>query len=189
MKKSVLFISMMLMVLASVSCSSSRKLVSMTDKEQEVAITLSGPKYCTDKEYWRAVQSGVSSDVSMAKKVAIQNARQELAAMVEHELKMVIENYGKNATVNPSTENATLYEELARTVVNRRMSGVELVEEKAFRQTDGNYRYHVCLQLSKEEVVSEAVNLLSEEERLRLEFDKERFKKIFEEEMAALKNN
>ncbi len=172
--------------LAAASCGSPKQATKpIAEGDVELAIPLSGPEYMSDSEYWRAVQSGTSTDVAMAKKVALQNARQELAATVQHELKAVIENYGQNAAVGSNTEQEALYEELARTVVNQQMNGVEIVGEKLFRQADGKYRSHICLQMSKKAIVEKAGNLLSDDERLKLEFDKEQFKKVFDQEMEA----
>jgi len=172
--------------LAAASCGSPKQATKpIAQDDVEVAIPLSGPEYRSDSEYWRAVQSGTSTDVAMAKKVAMQNARQELAATVQHQLQAVIENYGQNAAAGGNTEHEALYEELARTVVNQQMNGVEIVGEKLYRQADGKYRSHVCLQMSKNAVVENAGNLLSDDERLKLEFDKEQFKKVFDQEMEA----
>lgn len=175
-----------LISLAAASCGSSKQATKpIAQDDVEVAIPLSGPKYMSDNKYWRAVQSGISTDVAMAKKVAMQNARQELAATVQHELKAVIENYGQNAAAGNGTENEDIYEELARTVVNQQMNGVEIADEKLFRQADGKYRSHICLQISKKAVVKKTGDLLSNNERLKLEFDQEQFMKVFEEEMEA----
>lgn len=174
--------------LTAASCGSTKQVTRpIAQDDVEVAIPLSGPEYASNSEYWRAVQSGTSTDVSMAKKVAIQNARQELAASVQHELKAVIENYGQNATVGNNTENEALYEELARTVVSQQMNGVEIIGEKLYRQADGRYRSHICLQMSKTAVVEKAADVLTDDERLKLEFDKEQFKKTFDAEMEAFR--
>lgn len=188
MKKNIFVAGTVLLSLLATGCGSSKKVTgpaTMTPTETEVAIPLSGPEYASNADYWRAVQMGTSKDASMAKKVAMQNARQELAAAVQHDVKSVIENYGRNAAVGSNNENEGLYQELARTVVNQQMNGVELVGEKLFRLEDGSYRYHVCLQMSKNALGDQLTDALSNEDRLKLEFDKAQFKKVFDEEMDA----
>lgn len=185
MKKLFYFALVAIMATASVGCSSSKKATDPIAKgDKEVAIPLSGAEYRSDKKYWRAVQMGTSSDVSMAKKVAMQNARQDLAATVESQMKAVIENYGQNAAAGSKNQNEALYQELTRTVINRTLVGVELVEEKLFKTENGDYRYHVCLQISKDAMQEQLANELSENEILKLEFDRERFKKIYDEELS-----
>lgn len=189
MKKNLWFAGALLLALACASCASSKKApktTPITAGEIEVTIPLGGPEYQTDAGYWRAVQLGTSKDVSMAKKVAMQNARQELAAAVQHDVKAVIENYGQNAAMGTNNENEALYQEMARTVVTQQMNGVELAGEKLFKLEDGSYRYHVCLQMSKENLGKNLSDALSNDDRLKLEFDKAQFKKVFDEEMAAI---
>lgn len=152
--------------------------------ETEVEVPLSEPEYRSDSEYWRAVQNGVSKDLSMAKKIAMQNARQELASVVQHDVKAVIENYGKNASIGFDSEKEGIYQELGRVVIDNQMNGVDLVGEKLYRLPDGSYRYHVCLQISRDALGSSLAEALSSDDRLMLEFDKARFMKIFEEEMS-----
>ena len=185
MKKIFYWTGVLTLTLFCASCASSKKAAApVTPGEIEVAIPLSCPEYRSDAEYWRAVQTGTSKEMSMAKKVAAQNARQELAATVQHKIKAVIENYGQNASLGANNENETLYQEMARTVINQQMNGVELVGEKLFRLEDGTYRYHVCLQMNREALGTGISDALSNDDRLKLEFDKAQFKKVFDEEMA-----
>lgn len=167
-----------------VSCSSSKAVIAKGDKE--IAIPMSSPEYRSDANYWRVVQMGTSTDVTMAKKVALQNARQDLAATLQSQVSAVIENYGQNASMGAKSENETLYQELARTVVNQSLVGADLAGEKLYQTEDGSYRYHVCLQVAKASVAQQIAETLSEDERMKLEFDRERFQKIFDEEMAKV---
>ncbi len=190
MKKNLFIACTLLLGIACTSCASSKAAQStpITSGEVEVTIPLSGPQYQSNAEYWRATQLGTSKDIAMAKKVAMQNARQELAATVQAEVKAVIENYGQNASMGANNENEALYQELARTVVNQQLNGVELVGEKLFKLENGDYRYHVCLQMSRAALGESLGDTLSNEERLKLEFDRAQFKKVFDEEMAAFAN-
>ena len=86
MKKMLYWTGVLTLTILFASCSSSRKAsksTPVTPGEIEVTIPLGGPEYQSDAEYWRAVQTGTSKDMSMAKKVAMQNARQDLAATVQ----------------------------------------------------------------------------------------------------------
>ncbi len=186
MKKILYFAVAILFAATSVNCSSSKssKTTPISEGDVEISIPLGGEEYRSDKKYWRVVQMGTSTDVSMAKKVALQNARQELAATVQAQVKAVIESYGQNASADNKTQAESLYQELTRTVVNQTLVGADIAGEKLFKTKEGNYRYHVCLQLSKEKVAEEVAKQLSEDEIMKLEFDRERFKQIYDEELA-----
>ena len=82
MKKMLYWTGVLTLTILFASCSSGRKAstsTTVTPGEIEVTIPLGGPEYQSNAEYWRAVQTGTSKDMSMAKKVAMQNARQALA--------------------------------------------------------------------------------------------------------------
>lgn len=183
MKKFMSFATSLLLVLGCVSCASTKPKAPITEGEVEISIPLSGAEYQSTAKVWRAVQSGTSQNIEMAKKVAMQNARQELAATIQNQVKAVIENYGRSTNVGTQNESESLYEELTRTIVNQQMNDVRLIAEKTFRLADGNYRTHVCLEMDKTELREKVADVLSKEERMRLQFDREQFSKVFDKEM------
>ncbi|WP_290540538.1 hypothetical protein [Alistipes sp.] len=190
MKRILLMAASLLCVFSLSSCSSSKKVMKapLSEGETEIALPLSEPQYNTDAKFWRATQVGTSRDISLAKKIAMQNTRQELAALVQNEVKSVIENYGQNAAVHEQNDNEALYKELTRTVIDQQLNGVEIAGIKVFRLANGDYRCHTCLQMSKEKLEEKISEVLAQDKRLLLEFDKEQFKKVFDEEMSKCAN-
>ena len=186
MKKTLFLLLSLLLVVGSANdaFAKRKKKKSITRKEVALNIPLSDPQYQTNDDFWRAVQSGTSTDFAMAQKIAEQNCRQNLAATVQAEIKSVVENYCRNITVGERNEVESMYEELTRTVVDQQLNGITQVGQEAFRQEDGKIRFHVCLQISKRDMEQKIIEKLTEEENMRLQFDKERFKKTFNEELA-----
>lgn len=139
MKKMMLMAGALAMLAAMTSCSSSSKAPRkpQTDMVEQV-LPLSGPQYRSDAEYYRAVQSGVSPEQSMAKKIAMQNARQEIAAAVQTDIATVMENYAKAQKLPSQTSRS--YEErvteLTYAIVKQSVSGMTLVEEKLFKEAN-----------------------------------------------------
>lgn len=174
--------------IACASCSSSKKAskspvpAGMTEE----VIPLSGPQYRSDAEYYRAVQNGVSTERSMSQKIAMQNARQELAAAVKADLAQVTENYARSQQMDTNKNYQTQMTEMAYTVVNQQLANVGVVEEKLYREADGSFRYYVCLEMSKTALAEQVVNTLSGAQSADLEFDKEEFSKIFKEQLARV---
>lgn len=164
-------------------CKSKQQLARHNNGEVEVSIPLSGAEYRTDAEYWRSVQQGVSPDMSMAKKVAMQNARQELAAAIKVQVRAVIDNYGKNTAATENIEVVNMYEEQAYAVIDQTLTGATLAAEKLFRLSDGNYRYHVCLQLDKEYLEEQLTKAFEGDAKLKAAFDKAKFKEVYDEQM------
>ncbi|MDE6622789.1 MAG: hypothetical protein K2K30_00105 [Alistipes sp.] len=187
MKKYLYGATALLLLAGTASCGSSKKAagtpapVGMTEE----VVPLSGPQYRSDAEYFRAVQNGVSTDRSTAQKIAMQNCRQELAANIQAELQVVIENYVKEQNTGVAAENKSQYQEMAYTTVKQRLNDVQIVEEKIYRQEDGSYRFYVCLQMPKSAIETAVEAAIAKDAKLNLEFDREQFKKVFEERMAA----
>ncbi len=121
----------------------------------------------------------------MAQKIAMQNCRQELASAIQADVKTVIENYAKNQNTGVANEYKSQYQELAYTVINQRLTDVQVVDEKIYREASGEYRYYVCLQIGKKAIAEAVEESIANDAKLNLEFDREQFKKIFQEHMAA----
>jgi len=183
--KNLFFGALMLLVSAGMaSCGSSKAAATKPSDMVEEIVPLSGPQYRSDAEYFRAVQNGVSSDRSMAQKIAMQNCRQELAANVESALKALIEQYATDKKIGDNAEVRAQYQELSHTVVNRQLSDIQVVDEKIYRQNDGSFRYYVCLQLSKAKLEQAAAEAIAHDAQLNFDFDREQFKKLFDEATA-----
>lgn len=192
--KKLIFSLLIVAAATSISCSSSKKATQapapapVPSGMTEEVIPLSGPQYRSDAEFYRAVQNGLSAERSMAQKIAMQNCRQELASAVQADVQLVIENYAKSQDTGMTNEHKNQYQELAYSVINQRMADVQVVDEKLYREANGQYRYYVCLQIPKKsiaEAIEEKLANLANDAKLNLEFDREQFKKIFQDHMAA----
>ncbi len=190
MKKYLMGAAALLLVAGASSCSSSKKAAGAQAPSGmvEETVPLSGPQYRSDAEYYRAVQNGVSSDRSTAQKIAMQNCRQELAANVQADLQLVVENYVREQNTGVAAENKSQYQEMAYTAVQQQLRDVQIVDEKIFRQENGSYRFYVCLQMAKATVEKAVEEAIANDAKLNLEFDREQFKKIFEERMSVVSN-
>lgn len=186
MKRLLYFVAILFAVsVVTSSCATAQKTKTPTGLVEQ-NIPLSEAKHRTDAEYYRATQSGKSKDISMAKKVAIQNARQELAASIKADISSVIENYGKNRQL-PSDEVATTetqMTELAYSVVNQTLAGSTLSDEKLFTTPTGEYQYFVCMQLNKAEFKEALLNELQKNEKLISNFEINEFRKLYEQKLS-----
>ena len=66
-------------------------------------------------------------------------------------------------------------QELGRAVVDAQLSGLEIMEEKAFKQADGTFRYHVCMQLDKDSLSKAMGQAIDQDAELKLRADKDSF--------------
>ncbi len=190
--KKVLFIMCLLigvLVLTDASAQSrrERKRAEKAAKFNKVEIPLSGAQYQSDKNYYRATQSGESINMPMAKKLALQNARQELASIIKADLSQVIENYTKSQTIGSDANYENQYQELAYTVVEQQLVGAVIKGEQMYKNGNGKIQYYICLELNKAEMKERVAEAISKDEQLKLEFDLNRFRSVYDEQMQKYK--
>jgi predicted NAD-dependent protein-ADP-ribosyltransferase YbiA (DUF1768 family) len=155
---------------------------------KEVTIPLSGKEYETNKEYFRAKQSGKSPDLATAKKIALQNAKTELAGNVQSTMKAVIDNYTNQRTIGDKQEFENKFEEYSRSVINETLNDVKIIGEQVFKESDNKYTYWIAIEMSKEPVVKSVSDRISKDDKMQLDFDQHRFRQVFDEEMQKFEN-
>ncbi|MDR1725865.1 MAG: hypothetical protein LBR28_05715 [Bacteroidales bacterium] len=154
----------------------------------EVAVPFAEKQYRTDKEFFRASQVGKSSDLATAKKIALANAKAELGGNIQSVIKAVTENYTNQRSVGDRQEYENQFEENARAVVIQTLNDVKIIGERAFKEKDGSITYYIAIEMSKDAVINAVSGKISNDAKLQLEFDKYRFKKVFDEEMEKFEN-
>ena len=154
--------------------------------ETEVNIPCSGPEYQSSKEYFRANAYALSTDMMMAKKKALAEARAELATAMNATVKRVTDNYGSSYQVGEQEEAKGRFEDMARIVVNEKLTGTRVICEKMMKTPDGKYKAYVAIELAGEEIAKAMDSRIKSDEKLRIDYEYEKFKKVFDEEMANL---
>ena len=172
-------------------CKSSKTATSASKvpDEQEVVRLCYGPEYQSNKEKFRVSATGESMDQMMSEKKAVTEARSKLAAQIETLVKTVTDNYGKSGELNKKEELMKRYETLSREVVNQKLTGTIEICNKQTKTKDGNYKTYVAIELAGNEVLAGLNNKLSNDEMLKVDYNYEKFKKTFEEEMNKMGNN
>ena len=169
------------------ACSSSKKLEKVT-KAQEITIPLSDSKYKTDKDFFRAKQVGKSPDVATAKKIALLNAKAELAGNIKSLIKRVTDEYTNQRTVGNKQEFENKFEELTREVVDQTITDVKLIDEKILKEQDNSFSYWAAIEVPKQSVLDAVTTKITKNEKLQLDYDKKKFEDIFNTEMEKLSN-
>jgi hypothetical protein len=166
------------------SCGGSKPAVAQ-NVEIDIDVPCSGPEFQTNKEYFRASAMGLSTDMSTAKKKANITARSEIAGAISSRLKVVTDNYASSYQVGEQEEAKSRFQELARSVVDQQLEGVRVICEKTRKDTaSGNYKVYMSIELSGKEIMEAMTTRIKNDEKLRIDFEYEKFKKVFEEEMA-----
>lgn len=180
MKKISLFLGTAIMALVMASCGS----------EKKVASNYPCPECKATADVFRYLgQHVASSDRQMqqARSMAANAARTQLASMVEATVKSVVDNYTSEYVTDAGSEFRQRVQELSRTVVNQLLKGTPVVCEGTMPGSQpGNIICFACVELTGKSVLDEIASQISNDEKLRTDFEYEKFKKVLEEEMSKL---
>ncbi len=160
----------------------------MPTGEKEVVVPCSGPDYFTNSKVFRANSIGESMDQVTSKKKALTNARNELAQSIQTTVKTVTDNYTNSREMNKREELEQRFEQLNREVVDQTLQGVKTICEKLVQTKEGTYKTYVAIELSADDLVKQYNERLSKDERLKIDYDYEKFKDTFNKEMDKMGN-
>ncbi len=164
------------------SCKS-KKSIAQTTGAVEITVPFSDKAYASDKENFRAKSSGSSPDLTASKKIALQNAKSEMASLIQTTIKKVTDQYTNQRTVGNVQEFANKFEELAREVTNQQLTDVRIIGEKIFQEKNGTYTYWVAIEANKEGVWDGINKSVSNNKKIEQDYDKKKFEEIFNQEM------
>jgi hypothetical protein len=186
MKTTKLLLIPAIAVLALTACKAKKKPIQKETGAVEISVPFSTKEYRTDENAYRAKQMGKSPDLATAKKIAFQNAKSEMASNIQSMIKKVTDQYTNQRSVGNAQEYENKFEEMAREVVNLQLSNVTEIGEKIFKETDGGYTYWIAIEANKKEVFDKIDQKISSDAKLKLDYDKQKFQQIFDQEMKKL---
>jgi hypothetical protein len=175
------------MILGS-GCKSSKKATTYQKENDAVEITLpfTGAEYSSNKDYFRARQSGTSPDLPTAKKIALQNAKAEIASDIQSLVKRSTDQYTNQRTIANKQEFKNKFEELSREVVKQQLVDATAMAEKVFKEKNGSYTYWVVVEVPKQSTLEGLNKGIAANQKLQLDFDKYLYEKTFNEEMEKM---
>jgi hypothetical protein len=174
--------------LLAVSCKS-KKPVSVAKQEGQIEIStpFDSKEYQTDAENFRSVQSGRSPDLSTAKQIAYQRARNEMASNIQAKVKKVASDFTKQQTIGNPQEFANDFTSQSYEIVNEELSNVKQIGQKTFQdQSDKSYTVWIAIEANKKSIFEKIDSKISSDKKLKLDYDKQKFQQIYEAEMKKL---
>jgi hypothetical protein len=170
-----------------VACKSKKgKPIEKQSGATEISVPFTGKDYETNKEIFRARSSGNSIDMVTAKKIALQNAKSEMAGMIQTTMKKVTEQYTNQRQIGTNQEFTNKFEELAREVTNQSLTDVAVIGEKIFKETNNTFTYWVAIEANKKTVLEGMDKAIGQNQKIAQDYDKKKFEEIFNSEMEKL---
>lgn len=180
MKKLSLFVCAALLGMMIVSCGSSKE-VAQTPKEDcnvcvstKDAIRIEG-----------SFMAQFENQFPKAKQNARNNARQELARIMKTKIESVIEDYSSTYIDGDAQDFKQSVKDLSRSVVDQTVTGAIPVKEWSEQMKSGTMFYS-CVELSANNVLTEIKERVSNDAKLRTDFEYEKFKQVFDKEMEKM---
>ncbi len=185
--KNSIYLFVLFATLFAVSCGSSKKVVAVDPTGGvEVAVPFSEPEYQSDDTHFRANAMGFSNNLEIANNKALAAARAKLASYIETVLDATTDNYLSSYEENMQEQARARYQSLSRSVVSQTLVGVKVIGQKTTKNPDGVYNHYVAIELPVEAVVKRVQKGVSDDSKLRTDFEYEKYKSIFEQEMANI---
>jgi len=185
-----LMIMVALITIFGTACKKKKKAAEAAKPVGEVLINeyCSGDQYMSTKEVFRSTATGESMDRETAKKKARSNANAEMAKTISSTMKIVGDNYVNSSEFNNKEELTETFQEMARTVVDQQLRGVVEICEKLTQRPDGTFVSYVALELSGNKIADAYNQGLSANDKLKADYNYEKFKETFEAEMEKFSN-
>ncbi len=185
--KNSLFLALLVVGLGAAFTSCKKKVTKTPTGEIEIYEHCTGSEYFSDKNTFRATATGESLDRETAKKKARSNANAELAKTIKATMKIVGDNYVNSTEFNNREEVTETFNEMSRTIVDQELQGAMKICDKLTQKAEnGNYVAYIAIELSGQKLADAYNDKLSKDEKIKAEYNYEKFKETFEEEMKKL---
>lgn len=180
-------------------CGSSKN---TTPSNSEVKVELDECEvYANQKPGLRAAGVAVSNSISRATAFAELDARAKFARALEAHIKTAQDNAGLKYSKNSSDEQnaATVTDrdekdiDINSSVAEKTVANTCIVKSSRYIRPDGSYRIFVCLEYKGEiadlanDVVNNVKQQVSDDDRLKMNYEFEKFRQFMEEELAKQK--
>ena len=120
----------------------------------------------------------------MSREKALLATKRRLSGMVSSTIKSVTDRYADDREIGGNSEFSEKVNNLTREVVKQKLRGVRKLCEKTMEKADGRYQTFIALEFDPKAILKG----LDASAKLRQDYDKAKFEKIFNEEMEKLED-
>ena len=173
----------LLSILIICSCASKKATVkAVGDKE----ITIPCSDFRTDKDYFRSSGIGTSKDLSNSVKQAEVKTKASLAGVIETKIREVSKIYTIDRKIDEESEFSEKFQNDTRAAVNNALRDLSTICKKTTQKPDGTYNTFIAYECSKDVIYNGIKKTLSNDQKLRQDYDEMKFKEVFDQEMEKL---
>jgi len=114
--------------------------------------------------------------------------KERLASLIQSTLKSVTERYVNEMDAADGNEFSQTFENITRDVVKQKLVDITIICEKTGQKDDGSYETYMAIEVSKEDIYNGVDKGISRDKKMETLYDRERFRKTYEEEMNKMGN-
>ncbi len=184
--KIIIIIIITMHVIFNYSCKAKKEKIAEKDKSEQTVPCVAESR--SDMLFFRVANKGLSGNINISKERAILMAKQDMAKLIESHVNSVLVRYVNQHQISSVKEFSKKFERHAREVVNNILIDVEIICEKNFQEADGRYKTYVGIEVDKEVFLAALNKAINKDGMLNIDFDEERFNKIFNEKMKKIQN-
>lgn len=186
MKSQYILISVLTLLL--VSCGGSKNVIQ--EKPTSIANTVeivtpcSGEKFSSNKRFFRGSASAVSRDENTARRKAVIAANLNLAGDIQSFTGNLSEEYTNEVQINDAITFQEEFESFTESRVKQEVSNAKTICDRLLRdKTTGFYTAYVTREVGVDNYFSKLTEEISQDEKLKLEYKKEKFKEAYEKSL------
>lgn len=186
--KNVLLIGFVSTAMIFTSCKKEEKVIKANEGATKVSIPCQSEGR-SDKEYFRADASAASQDMNLSREKSLSAAKQRLAGLITTKIKSVTDRYVNETEFGEDSQYESKFENLTREVISQKLLDVAITCEETVKETNGKYTTYTAIEVSKDVMLNGINNVLSKDQKLRVDYDKQKFEQIFNEEMSKMEED
>ncbi len=180
------------------SCSGSKQVATQPQSQWNVAPEMKlADNECIELQHQkpdvRAYGEGVSTRESRAMAFAEAQARAQFARSIENAVKTAQSEDGVRYENNTGADNAGMSNDMTIAIAEGVVKNMVIIKTERFMRPDGSYHVYVCLEYKGDrgtlanEITQRAKQQVSDDERLKMQYDFNKFRERVEEELAKQK--
>lgn len=143
----------------------------------------------SDKEYYRQLGIGKDVDLAIAQQTAVQNAKSIIRDRLGEQVKGLATDYSK--TFSKSGKGADMEKILEReftSIVDKALEDADNPCERAAQLPTGEFQYYYVVEIAKKDLTDKMAQAITDNDKLRAEFDRDQFRKYAEGYMQKMKD-
>ena len=186
----------MMIALAFAGCGSSKQTTSNNNYSNNTQTELPGKRMALpcvdasmdDDDYFRDLGIGTAINKQSARKAAVEASKSMIKSRLGGMIKGVSTDYSRTvAGQAPADKVQRIIEEEFTQVVEKMLNDADKTCEDMYQVASGEFESYYAIQISKKEIINKVSNVLSSNEELEIEFNRDQFRKFAEKRMAEVK--